>query len=237
MSNIIHRASQRGVAEHGWLHSRFSFSFAEYYNPERIGYGALRVINDDIIEAGQGFPMHPHKEMEIISLVTKGSLEHSDSQGNHGVINEGEIQYMSAGSGVRHSEYNPSQSQSVELFQIWIYPNQKGGEPLYDQRDFNAIEQLNHWVVLASPDARDHSIKMRQDAFIFTTKLERGASIELPTLNDGNGHLLFVIEGSIEIAGDVLNKRDEIQITDKETDTIKALADTHLMLFEVPMHR
>ncbi|NOR57823.1 MAG: pirin family protein [Sulfurimonas sp.] len=237
MSNIIHRSSQRGVAEHGWLHSRFSFSFAEYYNPERMGYGALRVINDDIIEAGQGFPMHSHKEMEIISVVTKGSLEHRDSQGNHGVINEGEIQYMSAGSGVQHSEYNPSQSQRVELFQIWIHPNQKGGEPLYDQRNFNAIEQLNHWVVLASPDARDHSIKMRQNALIYTTKLDDGANIELPTLNDGNGHLLFVIEGSVEIAGDVLNKRDEIQITDKETYTITALADTHLMLFEVPMHR
>jgi len=236
MSNVIHRASQRGVAEHTWLHSRFSFSFAEYYNPKRMGFGVLRVINDDIIEAGQGFPMHPHKDMEIISVITKGSLVHHDSQGNHGVINEGEVQYMSAGSGIRHSEYNPSQSETVELLQIWIHPNQKGAEPLYDQRNFNTIEQNNNWVVLASQDGRDKSIKMRQDALIFTTKLRRNVSVELPSPNNSNGQLLFVIEGTVEIYGDVLNKRDEIQIIDKETHTIKALSDANLMLFEVPMH-
>ena len=236
MSNIIHRASQRGVAEHTWLHSRFSFSFAEYYNPKRMGFGALRVINDDIIEAGQGFPLHPHKDMEIISVITKGSLEHHDSQGNHGVINEGEIQYMSAASGIRHSEYNTSQSQTVELLQIWIHPNKKGADPLYDQRNLNTIEQKNRWVVLASPDGRDNSIKMRQDALIFTTKLRRNVSVELPSPNNSNGQLLFVIEGSIEISGDLLNKKDEMQIIDKEPHTIEALSDAHLMLFEVPMH-
>jgi redox-sensitive bicupin YhaK (pirin superfamily) len=142
---------------------------------------------------------------------------------------------MSAGSGVRHSEYNPSQSETTELFQIWIHPNQKGGEPLYDQRDFNTIEQTNHWVVLASGDAREHSIKMRQDALISTTKLKSGVTIELSTPSDGKGRLLFVVDGSIEIAGNELNKRDEIQITDKKSYTIKALADAHLMLFEVPL--
>ncbi|MFT5835369.1 MAG: redox-sensitive bicupin YhaK (pirin superfamily) [Sulfurimonas sp.] len=237
MSSIIHRAAQRGVASHGWLHSHFSFSFAEYYNRDRMGYGALRVINDDIIEAGKGFDMHPHKDMEIISIVTKGSLEHRDSQGNHGVIKEGEIQYMSAGSGVRHSEFNHSKVQSAELFQIWIHPNQKGGEPLYEKRDFNKIEQLNHWIVLASPDARDNSIKIRQDAFIFTTKVYNGVKIVFPTLNDDNGFLLFVIKGSVEIAGNILNERDEMQINDNEYHTLKALDDTHLLLFEVPMHR
>jgi len=237
MSYKIHRSSQRGSAEHGWLHSRFSFTFAEYYDPERMGFGTLRVINDDIIEAGEGFPMHPHQEMEIITIITKGNLEHRDSQGNHGVIKAGEIQYMSAGSGVHHSEFNASQNERVELFQIWIYPNQKGGEPLYDQRDFNHLEQTNHWVVLASPDAREHSIKIRQNAFISTTKLQSNTSIKLPTPHNDNGLLLFVIEGSIEIDSEILNKRDELQITNKESYSVKALTDVHLMLFEVPMHR
>lgn len=237
MSYIIHRAKQRGTAEHGWLHANFSFSFAEYYNPERMGFGVLRVLNNDIIEAGQGFAMHPHRDMEIISLIIKGSLEHRDSQGHHGIINEGEIQYMSAGSGVQHSEYNPSKDDSMELFQIWIHPDQKGGEPLYDQRDFNTIEQSNHWVVLVSPDARNNSIKIKQDALLFTTKLETGVSINLPKPRDGHGRLLMMIEGSVEVAENILNKRDEIQITDKESYTIKALTDSHLMLFEVPMHR
>jgi len=237
MSYTIHRNKERGLADHGWLHSRFSFSFAEYYNPQRMGFGALRVINDDIIEAGEGFPMHPHKDMEIISVVTKGSLEHHDSQGNHGVINKGQIQYMSAGSGVHHSEYNPSQSESVELFQVWIHPNKTGGNPLYDERDFNTIETLNEWIVLASGDGREHSIKMKQDALISTAKLESTTNIELPRAKKGHGLLLFVIEGTIEIAGEILKERDEMQIINQASYTIKALSYSHLMLFEVPMHQ
>ena len=237
MSYIIHRANQRGTAKHGWLHANFSFSFAKYYNPKRMGFGVLRVLNNDIIEAGQGFAMHPHRDMEIISLIIKGSLEHRDSEGNHGIINEGEIQYMSAGSGVQHSEYNPSQSEPMELFQIWIYPDQKGGKPLYDQRNFNNIEQSNDWIVLVSPDARNNSIKIKQDALLFTTKLEIGVSIDLPKPKDQHGRLLMVIDGSVEIDGDILNKRDEIQITDNEAYTIKALSKSHIMLFEVTMNR
>jgi len=234
MSNKIHRASQRGVAEHGWLHSRFSFSFAEYHDFERMGFGVLRVLNDDIIEPNQGFGMHPHNDMEIITVVTKGSLEHRDSEGNHGLINEGEIQYMSAGSGVEHSEFNPSKSEDVELFQIWIHPNVKGAKPLYDQRDFNANGQSNKWLTLVSGDGRGNSMKIRQDALISTTKLDKSKSIDIPLPDDDNGRLLIVIEGSIDIATQVLNKRDEIQITDKEKYTINALEDSHLMLFEVP---
>ncbi len=235
MSYNIHRASQRGVAEHGWLHARFSFSFSQYYDPKRMGFGVLRVINNDIVDANKGFPMHPHKDMEILSLVIEGSLEHHDSQGNHGIINKGEIQYMSAGSGIRHSEYNPSKSESMELFQIWIQPNQEGGEPLYDQRDFNNIEQSNHWAVLASGDGRDDSIKIRQDALLSTTKLNAGVNINLPIPKNGYGRLLMVIEGSIKINDDVLDKRDEIQITDMGDYFINGLVDSHIMLFEVPL--
>lgn len=234
----IHKAAQRGVAEHGWLHSRFSFSFAEYRDFERMGFGVLRVLNDDVIEPNQGFDMHPHNDMEIITVVTKGSLEHRDSEKNHGVIHEGEIQYMSAGSGVYHSEFNPSKSEDVELFQIWIHPNVKGAKPLYDQRNFNTKEQQpNEWLTLVSGDGRSKSMMIRQDALISTTKLDKSRSINIPLPKDDNGRLLIVIDGSIEIDTQVLSKRDEIQITDKEKYTIKALEDSHLMLFEVPMHR
>lgn len=235
MPSIIYRASQRGVGELGWLHARFSFSFAEYHNPQRMGFGALRVINNDIIEPAKGFGMHPHRDMEIITIILKGSLEHRDSSENHGVINEGEIQYMSAGSGIQHSEYNPSKTQTTELFQIWIHPNERGGKPLFEQRDFNNIEQSNTWAVIVSPDGREHSIKIKQEAFLYTTKLDEGKDIALPTPNHANAHLLYVIEGSILVEGEVLDKRDEIQLKDIKHCTIKALSKAHIMLFEVPI--
>lgn len=233
MSNIIHRANQRGVAEHGWLHARFSFSFAEYYNPQRMGFGTLRVLNNDIIDAGKGFSMHAHDNMEIITLVIKGTLEHRDSQGRYGIINEGEAQYMSAGEGVFHSEKNPSQNESVELFQIWIYPNEKGGKPLYEKLELNKIYKQNKWNTIASPDAREGSIKIKQDAFFYTATLDKDVVLNLDALAKDRGRLLMVIDGSIEVAGSILNKRDEIQITDGEARAIKALTKTRLMMFEV----
>lgn len=230
----VHKANQRGVAKHSWLHSHFSFSFAEYYNPARMGFGALRVINDDIIEAGKGFGMHPHRNMEIVSIVTAGTLVHTDSFGNHGEIHAGEIQYMSAGSGVLHSEF-ASKEGTAALFQIWIHPNQKGGEPRYDQRDFRNVSQNNEWVTLISPDGEKGSIAIKQEAFIATTKLNEGSTISIAPSTQGRGKLLFVIEGSVEINDAVLEARDEIQMTEETTYTLKALHPSWLLLFDVPL--
>ncbi len=234
MSFIIHKANQRGVAEHGWLHSHFSFSFAEYYNKERMGFGALRVINDDIIEKAQGFGMHPHRDMEIISIVTQGTLLHKDSFGNEGAVHAGEIQYMSAGNGVLHSEF-ASEDAPVSLFQIWIYPNQKGADPLYDQRDFRDINQTNQWATLISPDGRDHSISIKQDAFIYSAKLEAGKSLTVGSSTNHHGKLLFVVEGNVEIDGATLEARDEVQITKEDAYEFKALSSAWVLLFDVPM--
>ena len=235
MSFKIHRASERGVAEHGWLHSRFSFSFAEYHNSNRMGFGALRVINDDSIEAGMGFGKHPHQNMEIISIVTKGSLEHKDSEGNHGIIKAGEIQYMSAGSGVYHSEHATS-DEPVSLFQIWIHPNQNGGNPLYDQRDFNHHDQTNRWVTLISGDGREDSITIKQDAAIYSAEVNENKMLSIPPVKKDHGRLILVITGKIEINHQILDERDEIQITDDEEYTLLALSESKVLLFDVPMH-
>lgn len=234
MSYVIHRSNERGITEHGWLHSRFSFSFAEYRNPLRMGFGALRVINDDVIDAGMGFGMHPHRDMEIVSIVTKGALEHTDSQGNHGVIHAGQIQYMSAGNGVMHSEF-ATDEEDAALFQIWIHPAQKGGEPLYDSRDLTNVDLHNRWALLVSGDGTENSIRIRQDAAIFMTRLERGKQISVKPLKQAHGRLILVMEGSIEIAGHILNARDEIQMTDAVEYTMNALSESKVLLFDVPM--
>lgn len=235
MSYVIHRSNERGIAEHGWLHSRFSFSFAEYHNRNRMGFGALRVINDDVIEAGMGFGMHPHKEMEIVSIVTKGSLEHKDSQGHEGVIRSGQIQYMSAGEGVFHSEF-ATDEEDAALFQIWIHPNRKGGVPLYDNRDFTTVDQRNRWAVLVSGDGKENSIAIRQDAAIYSTHLDKETPITVEPVKSSHGRLIFVMEGSVEIAGQMLNARDEMQITDEGEYDLKALTESKVLLFDVPMH-
>lgn len=235
MSFIIHKADQRGIEEHGWLHSRFSFSFAEYYNPNRMGFGALRVINDDVIEAGLGFGMHPHRDMEIVSIVTKGVLVHTDSFGNHGEIHAGEIQYMSAGEGVLHSEF-ASKEEDAALFQIWIKPNEKGGKPLYNQRDFRDVTKNNQWVTLVSPDGRDNSIAIKQEAFILTTELSEGKTISIASSSPDRGKLLLVVEGSVKIDGVILDKRDEVQITEEKIYELEALKPSWVLVFDVPMH-
>jgi len=235
MPYTIHRSKERGVAELGWLHSRFSFSFADYYNPHRMGFGALRVINDDVIEPGQGFGMHPHRDMEIITIVTEGVLEHEDSEGNHGIIKAGEVQYMSAASGIYHAEKNPSIHEKTALFQIWIYPNQKGGKPLYDKRDFGSIDQSNRWVTLVSGDGRENSIKIKQDASILSTELEEGKTLDIPPVKQEEGYLLFVVDGTIQIAGNRLDQRDEIQIIGEDIYTIEAQKKSKLLLFQVPI--
>lgn len=236
MDYTIHRSYERGIAEHGWLHSRFSFSFAEYYNPKRMGFGALRVINDDIIEPGQGFGMHPHKNMEIVSVVTRGALEHKDSSGNHDVIRAGEIQYMSAGAGVFHSEFNPSDEETAELFQVWILPGEPGGKVRYAKRDFTGHDHRNRWVTLVGNDGTEGAMPIKQNARILTTRLDAGNGIDLPAVSPGSGRLLFVVEGAVSIGGETLRKRDEMQITDTDAHTLATQADATVMVFEVPMN-
>ena len=235
METFIHRADERGIAEHGWLHSRFSFSFAEYHNRERMGFGVLRVINDDIIEPSSGFGMHPHRNMEIITIVTKGSLEHKDSVGNHGIITAGQIQYMSAGSGVHHSEYNPSSQERVELFQIWIIPQTKGLTPRYEERDFRDLDIENRWALIVSGDGREGSMPIAQDASIMTARLHPGDTLVSDPIKTGHGRLLLVIDGKANACGHTLGRRDEMQVMGDESFEITAETSTHLLLFDVPM--
>lgn len=234
MSPIIHRADERGISELGWLSSRFSFSFAEYHNRDRMGFGVLRVINDDRIQAGTGFGMHQHRDMEIVTLVIKGSLEHRDSEENHGIIHAGEIQYMSAGTGIYHSEH-ATDAEDTELFQIWIYPNKHGYSPRYEQRDFRSLLTERGWHTLVSGDGRDHSIQIRQNAQILIASLDAAEKIETPNVEKNRGILLLVIEGQITIDGIKLNRRDEIQITQEGTYTIEALQNSQVLLFDIPI--
>lgn len=231
----LHRADQRGIAEYGWLHSRFSFSFDRYYDPRRMGFGALRVINDDVIEPKQGFGLHPHRNMEIITLVTEGSLEHHDSAGHHGIIRAGEIQYMSAGTGIRHSEINPSATRPVSLFQIWIRPAADGMPPHYEQRTFAAGDDAGRWRPLVSGDGREGSIRIAQDALIFSARLRSGAAIDTPPMRADRGQLLLVVDGDIEADGRHLARRDEVQITEGGPLAIRALDTAWLLLFDVPL--
>ena len=235
MQYTIHRANERGSASHGWLNSRFSFSFAEYHNSNRMGFGVLRVINDDVIEPSSGFGMHPHRDMEIVTIVLKGSLEHKDSQGNYGITTAGQIQYMSAGSGIEHSEYNPSSSEAVELFQIWIHPHTKGLPPRYEQRDFRDLDTLNRWAIIISGDGCDGSMSIRQDAMILTARLNKGTTLLCEGIKAGQGRLLLVVEGEITVADHTLKQRDEVQIIGVEAFEITASRDAHVLMFEVPM--
>jgi len=231
MNYTIHKANERGIAEHGWLHSRFSFSFDQYHNRDRMGFGALRVINDDIVEPQSGFGMHPHRDMEIVTIVLKGSIEHTDSLGHHGFTKAGEIQMMSAGTGIEHSERNPSLNEPLELFQIWIFPNAHNLIPHYEQRDFRDLSMNGVWALLISGDGRNGSMRIAQDAVIKMTRLKSGQDIVCDEVASGYGRLLLVVEGEVQVADTTLYRRDELQTLDTKAFTIHALSDTHVILF------
>lgn len=237
MQYAIHRADERGIGEHGWLHSRFSFSFAEYYNRDRMNFGVLRVINDDIIDAQSGFGMHPHRDMEIITIVLKGVIEHRDSLGHHGFTKAGEIQIMSAGTGIEHSEHNPSKEEPLELLQIWIYPNAYDLSPRYEKVDFSNASSLQQWALLISGDGHDGSMRISQDATIKMARLKGGSDLVCEAVSSGHGRLLFVIEGEVEILGTTLKRRDEFQTIHSDSFKIHAIKESHLLLFEVVMKR
>lgn len=235
-NTIFHAAGTRGHADHGWLNAHHSFSFAGYHDPSRIHFGALRVLNDDIVAPGMGFGKHPHDNMEIITIVLDGALEHKDSMGHTQAIHPDEVQVMSAGTGVFHSEYNHNKDKPVNLLQTWLFPNKKNVEPRYDQRVFPAAERVNQWQAIVSPiDNEDPGMKIHQDAWIYRSTIEAGKSLEYNLHQEGNGLYLFVIDGNATTEGQTLSRRDAMGITETGKITIDATADTELVLFEVPM--
>lgn len=235
MKTIVHRAETRGMADHGWLKSYHTFSFASYYNPERMNFGLLRVLNDDTVAAGMGFGKHPHDNMEIVSIPLKGSLEHQDSMGNKMVIGLNEVQIMSAGSGVRHSEYNHSKTEEVKFLQIWVFPKERNIEPRYEQKVFSPEDRKNKFKTVVSPYKEDGSLWINQDAYFVLGDLDGGKALTY-TLNDkSHGVYLFVLEGSVEAGGEKLNRRDAIGISETESFEVKASENAEVLLIEVPM--
>ncbi len=232
---ILHIADTRGDANHGWLHSRHTFSFANYYNPERMHFGALRVLNDDIVKGGEGFGMHPHDNMEIISIPLIGDLEHKDNMGNVTVIRKGDVQVMSAGTGVFHSEYNKNPDTDVNFLQIWVVTNTKNVAPRYDQISIKELERENEFYQILSPDANDQGVWIYQDAWFHIGDFKAGKSQTYTFKKEGNGLYIFLLEGEIDVEGQILNKRDGYGIWNTDNVLIKATKDARILLMEVPM--
>ena len=236
MKTTLHKADSRGKADHGWLNSHHTFSFASYHNPERVRFGLLRVLNDDIVQPGEGFGTHPHDNMEIISIPLKGALAHKDSTGNEHVINTGDVQIMSAGSGLYHSEYNASKKDEVNFLQIWIFPKERDIEPRYDQKTYNADERKNKFQIVVSPEKDNGSLWINQDAYFSLVNLEKGKDVSYNINKKGNSVYLFLLEGSITAAGEDLARRDGLGIEDTDEVTISANENSELLLIEVPMN-
>ncbi len=226
-------AQSRGQADHGWLKSHFSFSFADYYDPKRMGFGALRVINDDYIAPARGFGMHPHKDMEIITIPLKGTLQHKDSEGNSAQIKKGEVQIMSAGTGIFHSEHNASENEEVELFQIWVMPKKYGVKPRYDQKIYDLKE--NELTLIVSPEGQGSAVGINQDAYFSRGKLSEGKTLSYQVKQTGNGVFVFVVSGSLTVNGKELNTRDAVGIAETEVLNLVANKDVDVLLIDVPM--
>lgn len=234
-NTIIHKAATRGHANHGWLDSHHTFSFAAYYNPERMHFGVLRVLNDDIVHGGMGFGTHPHDNMEIISIPLSGDLEHKDSMGNTAVIKQGDVQIMSAGTGIQHSEYNRNKTSEVNFLQIWVFPKLRNIKPRYDQKTFATDNRINKWQQIVSPEGSAEGIDINQEAWFNMTRLSKGKSLEYNIQKQGNGVYAFILTGDVTINGQALNKRDGIGIQDTDKITLTADSDTEVLLMDVPM--
>jgi redox-sensitive bicupin YhaK (pirin superfamily) len=235
MNTVLHKASTRGHADHGWLKSNHTFSFANYYNPERVHFGVLRVLNDDIVAGGKGFSTHPHDNMEIISIPLEGDLEHKDSMGNVAVIKEGDVQVLSAGTGIYHSEYNKNTDQEVKFLQIWVFPNKKQVTPRYDQLSLADTIKENELSQILSPSPDDQGVWIHQDAWFslgsFTEQTELTYELHKPT----NGVYAFVLEGNLSVNGQDLSRRDGFGIWDVDQITVTAEKNAKVLLMEVPM--
>ena len=234
MKKIFHSASTRGEANHGWLEAKHSFSFANYFNPQRIQFGALRVLNDDIVAPGMGFGKHPHDNMEIITIPLKGALEHKDSMDNVGVIEADEIQVMSAGTGVYHSEYNRNKDQAVSLLQIWVFPNEQNVKPRYDQKNIKDLKKVNALYPVVTPDPEAPGMWIHQDAWFHMGDFNTTTELEYDLHKKGNGVYAFLIEGTAEIAGEILEKRDALGVWDTDGFSLKANPHSRILLIEVP---
>jgi len=232
---VLHKAETRGHANHGWLNSYHSFSFANYYNPDRMHFGALRVLNDDTVDAGKGFGTHPHDNMEIISIPLEGDLEHKDSMNNVAVIKNGDIQAMSAGTGIYHSEYNKDREHRVKFLQIWLYPDKRNVEPRYDQVTLKAEDRHNKLQQILSPNPNDEGVWIHQNAWFHLGDFDKGVSAEYNLKAKGNGVYIFVLKGDVKINDQLLNTRDGYGIWETDQFSITAESDAEFLLMEVPM--
>lgn len=235
MNTVIHKAETRGHANHGWLNSHHTFSFANYYHPERMNFGVLRVLNDDVVSQSQGFGMHPHRDMEIISIPLEGDLKHKDNMGNETIIKEGDIQVMSAGTGVMHSEYNNNPDKPVKFLQIWVIPNKQNVPPRYDQISLADIAKENQLYQVLSPNKEDEGVWIHQDAWFYIGKFEKGKADDYLIKKAGNGVYAFILEGEVEINGEKLSKRDGMGIWNTDHLTVTATEDARVLLMEVPL--
>lgn len=233
---VLHRAETRGFADHGWLKSHHTFSFAEYYDPERVHFGALRVLNDDTVEAGMGFKLHPHDNMEIISIPLEGDLEHKDSMGNVSVIRHGDVQVMSAGTGIYHSEFNRNRDELVKFLQIWVFPNKRNVTPRYDQITLNISDRHNKLQQILSPSPDDDGVWIHQDAWFSMGKFDKGVSLDYDLHKKDNGVYFFVLKGDLKVDETTLNTRDGFGVWETEKIRIEALADeAEVLVMELPM--
>lgn len=238
----VHRANSRGHADHGWLKTYHSFSFANYHNPKRMSFGALRVLNDDRIVGGSGFGSHPHKDMEIVSIPLEGSLKHEDSAGNTHIIQKGELQIMSAGTGIVHSEFNNSEKDDAAFLQIWIIPNEFGVAPRAQQAEFSYQDSKNKWIKVVSPDGDQGSLKIYQDASFYMASLEAGNQLEIFNKGSKRGLYFFLIEGSLRFRINsgvdrvpVLEKRDGLGVSEETKVEIQAKTDSEVLVMDLPL--
>jgi len=236
MKTILHKASTRGHANHGWLNSYHTFSFAGYNDPARIHFGMLRVLNDDQVAAGRGFGKHPHDNMEIVSIPLKGALEHNDDTGRNEIIKTNDVQIMSAGSGIAHSEYNASKTDEVNFLQIWVFPKLRNVTPRYEQKTFDPAARENALQVVVSPERDEGGVLINQDAWFSLGKLSKGSKIDYNVKRNGNGVYAFVLEGDITINDQKLSKRDGLGVWETEKLSITADADAEILVIDIPMN-
>jgi len=237
MKTVLHKANTRGYANHGWLDSHHTFSFAGYHDPSRVHFGMLRVLNDDIVKGGMGFGQHPHENMEIISIPLKGALQHGDNTGGHGIIRSGEVQIMSAGSGIAHSEKNASLKEDVNFLQIWVFPKERDIAPRYDQKEFPADARLNTLQTVVSPEkSNGSSLWINQDAWFSLGNLKKGTAIEYVLNSKDHGVYAFIIEGASTLGGQKLSRRDGLGVWEADKISVSADEDTEILLMEVPMN-
>lgn len=235
MSYILYPESQRGRADHGWLQARHTFSFSSWYDPQKIHFGALRVLNDDRVAPGMGFGMHPHDNMEIVTIPLSGGVHHRDSMGNQGTIHPGEIQVMSAGSGITHSEINASKEEDLTLFQIWIFPDTKDVEPRYDQWNYSEKESPNQWTTLVAPKAAAQGSWIHQDVWMKIGSFDSGTQIQIDGRGPGYGQFIMVVEGQLQYQSEQLGARDAIGIQDETEIRLQVLSNARILLIDLPM--